>query len=159
MGELIKSVAKVDMLHVPYKGIAPLMHALLSGEITSAFVPIGPVLQYVETGKLRALGLAGATDSRIFPQLNSIAKDLNMPDLVSDSWLGVLAPKGTPRSIVDRVSSEISRIVNEPSFAKEKLESQGYEPIGSTPEKMASVMKSGFDLYARIVRDAKIPAE
>jgi len=157
--ELLKSSVGIDMLHVPYKGTGPVTTALLSGEVMSAFAPIGPMLQHIRSGKLRALGIVNGYRTSILPDLPTFAEALSLPGFAMDTWIGLVAPSGTPNTIVDRLSGEIARIVRDPQFSKEKLLRHGYEPVGSTPEQMGETMKAHLAKYAKIVRDAKVPAE
>lgn len=157
--ELLKSTTGIDILHVPYKGTGPLIQALLASEVSAAFVPVGPYLQYIRSSRLRPLAIVGSSATSLLPDTPTMAKAVQLPGYGLDSWLGVLAPAGTPRQIVDRLSAEISRIVQDPQFAKEKLLSQGYEPVGSTPERFMEVMKADLVKYAKIVKDARIPPE
>ena len=157
--ELLKSSFGVNLLHVPYKGTGPVAAALLSGEVMSAFAPLGPFLQHVRSGKLRALGVVNGTRTSILPNLPTLEESLSQPGFALDTWIGLVAPAATPKTIVARVSSEIARIVRDPQFSKEKLVQQSYEPVGSTPEQMGETMKAHLAKYAKIVRDAKIPPE
>ena len=157
--ELMKSMAGVDMLHVPYKGSGPLSTALLSGEVMSAFAPIGPFIRHIRSGKLRALGIVTGYRTGILPDLPTLAEAFPLPGFALDAWIGLLAPAGTDKAIVDRLSGEMRRIVRDTQFSKEYLMKRGMEPIGSTPEEMGETLKAGVVLYAKIVRDAKIPAE
>jgi tripartite-type tricarboxylate transporter receptor subunit TctC len=158
-GELMKVMAGIDMLHVPYKGSAPVFQALLGGEIMSAFASFGPVLPHIRAGKLRALGIVDSARTALLPDVPTIAEAGPLPGYGLDSWLGVVAPAGTPKHVVDRLSAEIARLARDPQFAEERLKKQGYDPIGSTPAQMAEVMKAELVKYAKLVRDAKITAE
>jgi tripartite-type tricarboxylate transporter receptor subunit TctC len=157
--ELLKSTAGVDMLHVPYKGTGPLINALLGGEVMSAFAPIGPFLPHIRAGKLKPLGIVTGYQTAVLPGLPTVAESLNLPDYAMDGWLGIVAPAATPRPIIERLNSDMVRIVRDPQFTREKLVAQSYEPIASTPERMGEVMRAHLEKYARIVRDAKIPPE
>ena len=158
-GEYLKSTAGVDMLHVPYKGTGPLISALLSGEVMSAFAPLGPFLPHIRSGKLRALGLATEYKSSLLPDVPTLIDALSLPGYSMDGWLGVVAAAGTPRPIVERLNAEISKIVRDPQWTREKLISQGYEPLVSTPEQMGQTMSRHAAKYAKIIQEAKIPAE
>ena len=157
--ELLKSSFGVDMLHVPYKGTGAVAASLLSGEVMSAFAPIGPFLQHIRSGKLRALGIVNGYRTSILPGVPTLEEALSLPGFTLDTWIGLVAPAGTPKTIVDRLNGEIARIVRDPQFSTEKLLRQSYEPLGSTPEQMGAAMKAHLAKYAKIVRDAKIPAE
>jgi len=157
--ELLKSSVGIDMLHVPYKGTGPVTTALLSGEVMSAIAPIGPMLQHIRSGKLRALGIVNGYRTSILPDLPTFEEALSLPGFAMDTWIGLVGPAGTPKPIVDRMNGELARIVRDPQFSREKLLAQGYEPLGSTPELMGETMKAHLAKYAKIVRDAKVPAE
>lgn len=156
--ELMKSMTGIDLLHVPYRGAAPLIQALLAQDIASAFVPIGPFLPHIQEGKLRALAAVDPTRSAILPDLPTIAEALPLPGYGLNSWFGILAPAGTPRAIVDRMNKEIASIVADKRVG-EQLLAQGYEAVGSTPAALEEVMKQDLAMYSKLVRDAKIPAQ
>ena len=158
-GEMLKTMAGIDMLHVPYKGSGPITAALLSGELMSAFAPVGAFLQQIRSGKLRALGIVTGYRTPILPDLPTLEEALSLPGFATLSWFGVLAPAGTPKSNVDRLNREIVRIVRDPQFTQERLLKLSYEPFTSTPEEMGEAMKAALALFEKIVRDAKIPAE
>lgn len=154
-GELLKSMAKIDIVHVPYKGTAPLSIGLLNGEVQMAFVPIAPYLGHFATGKLRALAVGGQTRSSQLPNVPRLAEAADLPGFGLDAWIGMVARTGTPKAIVERMNAEIVKIVQSPQV-RSLLIDQGYEPVGSTPAQMAKVMEDGLSLYARIVKDANI---
>ncbi len=158
-GELLKSMAGVDMLHVPYKGTGPVTTALLSGEVACAFAPVGPFLQQLRSGKLRTLGILNGYRTSVLPDVPTLEEAFALPGFALDAWVAIVAPAGTPRATVDRLNREIVRIGRDPVFSREHLLAQTYEPLASTPEEMGEAMKNAVALYARIVRDAKIPAE
>jgi tripartite-type tricarboxylate transporter receptor subunit TctC len=158
-GEMFKVMAGVDMLHVPYKGSGPVLQALLSGELMSAFASLGPVLPHIRAGKLRALGIVDTRRTDLLPNVPTIAEAAPLPGYGMDSWLGLVMPAGTPKAIVERVNAELVRVVRDPKFAEEKLKSQSYDPVGSTPAQMTQVMTSDLAKYAKLVRDARIPSE
>ena len=158
-GEMLKSMAGIDMLHVPYKGSSAIATALLSGEVMSSFAPLGAFLAQIRSGKLRALGVVTAYRTPILPDLPTLEESLSLPGFATLSWFGVLAPAGTPKVNVDRLNREIVRIVRDPQFTQERLLKQNYEPYTSTPEEMVEAMKAAAALFEKIVRDAKIPAE
>ncbi len=159
VAELLKSRTGIDMLHVPYRGSGPVTQALLSGEVMSAFAPLGPFLAHIRSGKLRPLAVADSRRASILPDVPTIAEAVPLPGFALITWHGVLAPAGTPKAIVDRLSGEMVRIIRDPQFAKERLLERGLEPVASTPEQLGEKMKADFDMFARIIRDAKIPTE
>jgi tripartite-type tricarboxylate transporter receptor subunit TctC len=125
----------------------------------SAFAPFhSAFLPHIRSGKLRALGMASPKRSPLLPDVPTIAEAGPLPGYALDSWFGVVMPAGTPKPIVERLSSAIAAIVQDQAFAQEKLLPQGWEPVGSTPAELAAFMKAGIAKYAKIVKDAKITA-
>jgi len=158
-GELLKSMTGVDMLHVPYRGSAQLTGALLAGEVMSVFAPLhSAFLPSIRSGKLRVVGVATSERSPLMPDVPTIAESVPLPGYALDAWLGVVVPAGTPKPIVDRLSGAIAALVKDPAFVK-RWGPQGWQPIGSTPEEMRAKMRAGLPKYAKIVKDARIPAQ
>ena len=156
-GELLKQVAGVDMVHVPYKGDAPMVIALLTGEVDVAFGPLGGALQHIRSGKLRALAMTNPRRSAEIPDVPTMA-EAGVPGLELTGWLGMFAPAGTPRSAVDRIHVELLKAISSAEI-RERLPGWGYEPVGSTPDEFAARFKSDLALYARVIREARIPAQ
>lgn len=157
-GELMKSMAGIDILHVPYKGANPVVQALLSGELYSTFGPLTPLLPHIRSGKVRVLAMVGSTRSQMFPDVPTISES-GLKGFALDSWFGVFAPAGTPRTIINRLNTDFNRISRDPQFVKDKLLSVGIEGVGSTPEHLMDVLKSDIAKYAKIVKDAHIPPQ
>ena len=157
--ELIKSMTGIDMVHVPYKGAAQIVPALLANEITVTIGAVNTLLPHIRSGKLRALGVSADHTFSVLPDVPTIAEAGGLPGFSIDIWLGVLAPAGTPRPIVERLSTEIRRIVFDPQVVRERLNVMGVDPAGSTPEQYLEVMKADIPRYARIARDAHVKPE
>ena len=157
--ELLKTIAGGNYVHVPYKGAAGIVPALLANEIDLTVGAINSLLPHIRSGKLRALAAAGSTRVSVLPEIPTIAEALPAPGLAIDVWIGFLAPAGTPRDIVMRLNGEINRILRDPAIQKEKLNPIGLEVIATTPERYMEVMKADLQLYARIARDAGIKPE
>jgi len=158
-GEQFKAALGLDMLHVAYKGSGPLATDLLGGQVMSAFAPVGPNLQHIRTGRLRAL--ATLTDERlaVLPDVPTMSEALGLPGLSMVSWLGIVAPQGTPAPLVERLNREINAIVRDPQFVRDKLAPQAYEPMTNTPQAMQQLMSRDLEKYAKIIRTAGITAE
>ena len=156
--ELFKSMTGIDLIHVPYKGSAPAVVALLSNEVAVSISAINSMLPHIRSGKLRALAVATANRTPLLPDVPTIAEAASLPGYEIDIWYGVLAPAGTPRPIVDRLNAEINKIMRDPQV-KEKLVPQGLEPAGSTPERLAATIKSDLVKYKKIAKDANITPE
>lgn len=158
-GELLKSMTGVDMVHVPYKGFAAVIQAILSGEVVSTFGPVGPLLAQLKAGKLRPMAVLTASPSALLPGVPTLAEAGPVPGYDLGGWAGVLAPAGTPRAIIDKLAAEINRAVHDAQFARERILSQGYDPVGTTPDRFMEVMKRDVAKYAKLVKDANIPQE
>jgi tripartite-type tricarboxylate transporter receptor subunit TctC len=156
--ELLMAMTGIEMLHVPYKGAAQLVPALLAGDVTCAIWPVNSVYPHIKAGKLRAIAVSAATRSSVLPDIPTIAEAGPLPGYSLDLWLGVLAPAGTPRAIVDRLNAEINRTIRDPQ-TREKLNAIGIEPVGTTPERFAEIIRLDLVKYAKIAKDAKIKPE
>jgi tripartite-type tricarboxylate transporter receptor subunit TctC len=156
-GELLKSVAAIDMTHVPFNGIAPAVTALLGGQVQLMFAGAPSVLQHVKAGKLRALGVASLRRIAAAPDLPTLA-DAGFAGFDVTSWYGIVAPASTPQEVIARLHSEISKALNEPEV-REKLTGLGAEPVGNTPVEFAAMIKSETAKWSKIVREAKITAD
>jgi len=156
LGELLKSMTGTDLLHVPYKGDAPLSQALLAGEVQLAFMPLAGVLPHIRSGRLRALGVSGTARSATLPEVPTLT-EAGVP-FEFTGWLGVFAPAGSPRDIVIRIQRDIAQAILAQDM-HERWSAWGYEPVGSTPEQFTEKYKLDVATYAKVIRDAKIPLQ
>ncbi len=157
--ELLNVRGGIDMVHVPYKGAAGIVPALLASEITCTIGAMNSLLPHFRSGKLRPLAVAAATRTPLLPDVPTIAEAGPFPEYAVDIWLGVLAPAGTPRTFIDRLNAEINRIVRDPQIMKDRLNPIGIESVGTTPERYMEIMKADIVKYARLVKEAKIKVE
>jgi len=148
-GELLKSMAGIDIVHIPYKGTGPAVTALLSGEVDLYFATVPAAAPMVKTGRLRALGVSSAKRAALMPDVPAIAETLKGYD--TGTWHGVLAPVATPKEIVQQLSAEIIRILNTPDV-REKLVAQGLDPVGDTPEQFAAFLRAEIAKWAKVVK-------
>ena len=156
----MKSSARIDLLHVPYKGTGGIVPALLSGEVDSVITPIQAVLQLVRAGTLRALGVADAQRTPFLPDVPTIAEAGGLPDYDLPSWYGVHMRAGTPKPIVDRLSREFNATVRSPQLGGDRIQAMGLSPAGTlTPEQFLEYQKVDLALYGRIARSAGIKPE
>lgn len=151
-GEMIKSRAQIDMTHITYKGAPEVVTAAVSGQIDMFFNSVTVVMPQVQSGKLRALGVASRARSVLMPDVPTIAES-GMPDLEVASWYGLVAPAATPQRAIAKLSREITAMVNSPEM-KERLLALGTEPIGNTPEQFAASMKAEVVRYAAAIKAA-----
>src|SRR5882672_187379 len=157
--ELLRSMTGIDIVHVPYKGAAFLVPALLSSEVTFSIASISSLVPHFKSGKLRAIAIADDVRTPILPDVPTIAEAGPLPGFKIDVWFGVLAPAGTPRPIVDRLNTEINRTLQDEQLVKERLAPAGLSPVGTTPERYMEVMKADLVKYAKIAKDAGIKPE
>jgi len=155
--ELLKQTAEIDMVHVPYKGTAPALTALLAGDIQVLVdVPI-TMLPQVRAGKIRALGMFSAKRIPGAAEVPTIAES-GGPPIEGSTWVMFLAPAGTPREVVNRLSSETARIIATPEI-RARFEQMGVEPAGGTPEQAAKFLDDEIAKWARVITTANVKLE
>jgi tripartite-type tricarboxylate transporter receptor subunit TctC len=148
--ELFKTMANVNIVHVPYKGTGPAIVALMSGEVALAIPPLSGMLPHVESGRLRALAVTSRSRLKILPQMPTVAES-GVPGFESGQWYGVLVPAGTPAGIVTRLRSELTRVVRLPEVTEQMMR-QGAVPVGDTPEQCADYLRHDIAKWAKIVK-------
>jgi tripartite-type tricarboxylate transporter receptor subunit TctC len=149
-GELFKTEAGVDMVHVPYKGAAPALQALLAGDTQLMFDNLANSMPQMKAGKLKALAVTTAKRSALAPELPTLA-ETGLPGFDIYTWWGFMAPAGTPKAIIAKWNVEVTRILGTPEM-KAFFAQQGAEPAPTTPEQFAALIKSEIPKYARIVK-------
>jgi len=149
-GELLKSMAGVNIVHVPYKGTGPAVTALLSGEVDLYFATVPAALPLVEAKKLRALGVTSARRSPLMRDVPAIA-EAGLKGYETSTWHGVLAPAATPADVVVKLNAEIARTLAQPAV-KERLVGQGLDPVGGTPEQFGAYLKTEISKWAVVVK-------
>jgi tripartite-type tricarboxylate transporter receptor subunit TctC len=150
-GEIFRTMAGVEMTHIPYKGSAPGLTDTVAGNTSIMFVDILSALLHIKSGRLKALGVTGDIRSPALPDVPTIADSL--PGFNGNTWLGLVAPAGTPRDIVAKLSAETNKALNAPDV-KERLLAQGVEPVGSTPEQFTAHIESEMARYAAVVKSS-----
>jgi len=151
-GALLNLQSGLDLTHVPYQGGAPLVTAMMGGQLSSAFLDAGSSKQHLP--KFKLLGVTGTERLSWLPQVPTL-KEQGLQSYEPMGWFALLLPAATPKPVIDKFSAESQRILKLPDV-REKIEAMGLIPGGETPESFAKVMKSDADIYARIIRDAKI---
>jgi tripartite-type tricarboxylate transporter receptor subunit TctC len=151
-GEMFKTMAGVQMSHIPYKGSAPALTDLLGGQVSLMFDNMPTALPHVKAGRLKALAVTTAKRSPALPELPTVAES-GLPDFEATSWFGVLAPAATPKEIVNKLSGEIAKILKTPDV-QAQLSGQGAEPVGSTAEEFATHIKSEMAKWAKVVKES-----
>jgi tripartite-type tricarboxylate transporter receptor subunit TctC len=145
-----------DMLHVPYKGDAPLSQALLAGEVQLAFMPLAGVLPHIKSGRLRALGVSSKLRSPMIPEVPTLT-EAGVP-FEFTGWLGIFAPASAPRDVVIQIRQEMAKAIATQDM-RERWPAWGYEPVGSTPEQFAGKFAADLARYAKVIRDSGIPLQ
>jgi tripartite-type tricarboxylate transporter receptor subunit TctC len=156
-GELLVKSAKAEMLHIPYRGDAAAVTALLGGEVPMIVAPPTAVMANIKAGKLRALATTGAQRWGQMPELPTVAEQ-GVPGYDVRSWAGLMAPAGTPRPIVDRLQAETLKALQAPGV-RARLEEMGGEARGSTPEEMTTMVAAELKRWTAVVNDAHIPRQ
>ena len=156
-GEILKTVAKIDIVHVPYKGAGPAVIDMVGGQVQMGFTALPSSIQHARSGRLRPIAVTSAKRSEAAPELPTFT-ELGFPALDLVVWYAALFPARTPPEIVARMSAEINRAVNSPDV-KTKLLEQGVESVGTTPDQLAKFMQSESARYGRIIQDTGAKAD
>jgi tripartite-type tricarboxylate transporter receptor subunit TctC len=155
--ELFLSMAKVKMVHVPYKGSGGAMVDLIAGQVAVMTTTILSAISHLRSGRLRALGLTGAKRNAALPGVPTIA-EAALPGYYAVQWYGILAPAGTPREVISKLHAGVVRALQDAAI-RERFASDGVEPIGNTPEEFAAVIRAEMAKWAKVVKEAGIKAE
>ena len=154
--ELIASMAKIKMIHVPYKGVAPALNDLIGGQVHFTFGSYSTAVGFIKSGRLRALASTSANRSIMLPELPTIAETL--PGYEVELWFGVMAPKGTPPAAIDRLNATVNTILRDANM-KKNLGSQGMTPSGGTPARFGERIRKDYDRWVKVVKEARIKVE
>jgi tripartite-type tricarboxylate transporter receptor subunit TctC len=155
--ELLKQTAEIDMVHVPYKGTAPAVQGLLAGDIQVLVDVPSSMMPHVRGGKVRALGMFSAKRVPGAQEVPTIA-EAGGPSIESSTWVMFLAPAGTPRDIVSRLSMETAKAVSSPEL-RSRFDQLGIEPVGNTPEQAAAFLDVEIAKWAKVINTAGVKAE
>jgi tripartite-type tricarboxylate transporter receptor subunit TctC len=147
-GEMFKSMAGIDMKHVPYKGAGPATVDLIGGQVDVIFDNMPSIITHIKNGSVRALGVTTAQRSPAMPDVQAVAE--TVPGYEASAWFGVAVPKGTPRAIIDRLNREVNAAFNDPTM-KQKLADLGGVPIPGTPEQFWALHKMETEKWAKAV--------
>jgi tripartite-type tricarboxylate transporter receptor subunit TctC len=153
-GELFNMHAGTTLQHIPYKGSAPAMTDLLGGQVQLMFADAPTALPQIRAGKVRALGVASAQRSALLPDLPTIA-EAGLPGYEAYSWAAVVAPAGTPKDIVAKISADLQKVMTQPDV-KQRLSDAGAEAMPTSPEKFAQMLRSEIEKWGKVVKTANI---
>ena len=155
--ELLISMTGIPMTHVPYKGGGPALSDVLAGHVKVLFAPAVSSLQYIQTGRLKALAITGDKRLSSLPNVPTIAES-GVPGYDSTVWYAMLAPPNTPREVVTRINAELLQILKDPSF-KSMMSLNGIEPIGTSPEGLTSYINKEIIKWSKVIKSAGIKAD
>ena len=155
--ELFKSMAGVDLLHVPYKGTGQAVTDLLAGHVNLMFAPAQTVMPYMQAGKLKALAVTGSKRSETLPNLPTVAES-GLPGYEAVGWFGLLAPAATPKATVAKLSADANRVLAM-SDVRERMLGLGADPAGNTPEEFARFIRDDQAKWSKLMKEAGIKAE
>ncbi len=156
-GELLKTVARVDITHVPYKGGAPAVTDLVGGQISMFFGGMPIVMPHVKAGRLRALAVTVTKRSPAAPDVPTM-EEAGVPGFEITNWFGVYVPAGTPKAVIAKLNTEMSRVLNLPDV-KQRLAEQGLETVGNSVEQFDAFFKAEILKYAKIIKDSGARAD
>lgn len=155
--ELFKSMAGIDIVHVPYKGPADGINALIAGQV-ALMVPVIPVaLPHVKSARLTALAVTSSKRSPILPKLPTVA-EVGLAGYEAVAWLGILAPAGTSKEVIAKINTDFARTLQAPDM-REHLINLGIDPIGGSPEEFGAFLKTEFEKWAKVVKEAGVRAD
>ena len=155
--ELLKSLEKLDIVHVPYKGSGVALTALVGGEIDLLVVAAPAAVQQITAGRVRALAVLMPQRFADLPNVPT-SQESGLPNFEISVWYGMLAPTGTPRELINRLNTEMAKAVSAPEM-KAKFASAGVEPLTSTPEEFGNFIRSEATRFARVIKDAGIKGD
>ena len=155
--EMFKSRMGIDMVHIPYKGTAGALQDTIGGRINVMFDVVGPLMPHVKSGTAKAIVVTAKERIPAAPDVSTMAEQ-GVPDFVSGTWAGIIAPAGTPKEIVERISAEAKKALADPAL-KEKLVEQGIVAVGGTPEEFRAFVGEEIARWRKVITDANIKME
>ena len=156
-GEMLKKSTKADLMHVPYKGVAPSITAALGGEVKLLYVGLGGAVPHIKSGKLVPLAVTESRRSELLPEVPT-ATEQGVPGVEVNAWYGVFAPAATPAATIARINREINEVIKMPEV-RDKLMAAGIEVLGGTPQVLEGFMKADNQRYGALARELNIKAD
>lgn len=157
-GELLKAMTGIDMAHVAYKGVGASVTDLLGGHLAMIFAQIPSVMPHIQSGKLRALGVASAKRVAVLPAVPTIAEAARLPGFEAVSWYALVGPAGLPTEVVRKIQADVAKVLQLPDL-RERLVSLGVEPVGSTSDQLKTAIRTEYDRYGTIIRKLGVKAD
>lgn len=156
--EAFKKEAGIDITHVPYSGLGPVLTATVAGDVQMTVASAATALGQIQSGKLKALAISRADRSPLMPELPTL-RDSGFPNIDPQSWFGIFAPGGTSPAIVSKIQRDLARIIADPDFREKEINRRGYTPGGWTPEAFAAFIKQDFEYKRRLIQISGAKAE
>lgn len=156
--EALKLDTGIELTHIPYKGIAPAIQATLANEVQMTLGGAATTGQYFGAGRMKGLAIAAPQRNPDHPSIPTL-KEAGFPDIGPRSWFGILAPRGTPPAIVEKISRDVARVLSEPEFDKTQISGKGYGRVGSTPAEFAEFIRVDYEHKGRVIKRAGIKVE
>jgi tripartite-type tricarboxylate transporter receptor subunit TctC len=157
-GEMLKSKAGIDLVHVPYKGISLAVPAVMAGEVQLTFAGIATSAPQLKAGRIKAFAIGGPQRSPLFPQVPTFT-ELGYPEVETHAWFGLFLPAGSPEEAVARIHRDTKKILDDPEFRQKQLIARGYDVVGSSPGEFAAYIRKDSENRARAVRISGAKAE
>jgi tripartite-type tricarboxylate transporter receptor subunit TctC len=155
--EMFAAMADIKLTHVPYRGTQQSIGDIASGQVAMLFDNVMTAKPHVESGRLKGIAISSARRSELVPDIPTVAES-GLAGFESSNWFGIFGPANTPKSAVDRVSSEMNRIIRDPAI-RERFHTLGFETRGGTPQDLADIMRSEAQKWSRVIRDANVKPE
>jgi tripartite-type tricarboxylate transporter receptor subunit TctC len=156
-GELFKSAAGIDLVHVPYKGAGQVLQDLMAGQVQALVTSLPTALPHIKSGKLRALMVTSEKRSPLLPDVPS-AKEVGLPKVTMDFWVGFSVPAGTPQPVVDKLNKAITEALNT-ADGRKRLAEQGLEPVPNSPAQATQLVAAEMQRWGAVVKAAGIKAD
>ena len=156
-GELLKSMAGINLVHIPYKGSGPSFTDLLGGQVSLTCDSLLQALPYIKAGRLKALAVLGSKRSKLLPDVPTVAES-GVPGYELTNWFGLVVPAATPKDLITRLYGDVSKVLAQPDV-RDKIEGMGADVIGSTPDQFAAFMRAETAKWAKVIKQANIRAE
>ncbi len=151
--EMFKAKASVDLVHVAYKGAAPALTDLMGGHVDLMFANLASALEPIKAGRLKALGVGSASRTRLLPDVPALAEEI--PGFVSETWIGMVAPGGTPKEVVSTIAQEVQAVLQLPEVVAQ-VSALTADPVGSSPDETAKFIQEERERWGEVIRSAKV---
>jgi tripartite-type tricarboxylate transporter receptor subunit TctC len=155
--ELFKSMAGVDVVHVPYKGATPALTDLIAGQVAMFMGNLPPAMGHIKSGRVKALAVTTSQRSSLVPEIPTVAES-GLPGFETVAWFGIFAPTGTPKEIVQRLADETAKVVQRPEI-REAIAALGGEPVGNSPAAFAAIVKGDLAKWRKVVTEANVKVD